>query len=204
MTFGDRAGKFRLCSTSATPDPSVPRRLFTIGHSNHAIARLAELLRDQGVTQVADVRRWPRSLRNPHFDDDALAVELAPHGIAYLHVAELGGHREPVPGSANDGFEEAASNGYADHLASPEFARGLARLDLLMAGRPTAVMCAEGDWRRCHRRLLADVLAIRGAATVAHITPRGALEPHVLTDFAVFDAGAGLPRYPAQQLGLGF
>jgi uncharacterized protein (DUF488 family) len=65
-------------------------------------------------------------------------------------------------------------------------------------------MCAEGDWRRCHRRLLADVLALRGAATVRHITPAGALEPHAVTDFAVFDAGAGLPRYPAQQLGLGF
>ena len=63
------------------------RAIFTIGHSSHPLARLAALLGEHGVTQVADVRRWPRSLRHPHFDDDALAVELAPHGVAYAHLA---------------------------------------------------------------------------------------------------------------------
>ncbi len=177
------------------------RTLFTIGHSSHTLARLAELLGEHGVTQVADVRRWPRSRRHPHFDDDALAVELAPHGIAYAHLAELGGHRDPLPRSANDGWDVAAFNGYADHLTTEEFARGLARLDALAVARPTAVMCAEADWRRCHRQLLADVLVARGA-TVAHIMPTAALEPHALTDFAIVDGG--LPRYPAPQLGLGF
>jgi uncharacterized protein (DUF488 family) len=179
------------------PAPAI----FTVGHSSHTLARLAALLGEHGVTQVADVRRWPRSLRHPHFDDDALAVELAPYGIAYAHLAELGGHRDPIAGSGNDGWELPAFNGYADHLASDEFARGLARLDALVAARPTAVMCAEGDWRRCHRQLLADVLVARGDA-VWHITPAGALEAHVPTAFAVLDGD--LPRYPAPQLGLGF
>jgi uncharacterized protein (DUF488 family) len=177
------------------------RATFTIGHSSHPLARLAELLGRHGVTQVADVRRWPRSRRHPHFDDDALAVELAPHGVAYAHVPELGGHRDPAAGSGNDGWDVPAFNGYADHLASDEFARGLARLDALAAARPTAVMCAEADWRRCHRQLLADVLVARGG-TVSHITPTGALESHALTAFAIVDGG--LPRYPAPQLGLGF
>jgi uncharacterized protein (DUF488 family) len=176
--------------------------VFTIGHSSHAVDAFAGLLRGAGVTQVADVRRWPRSRRHPHFDDDALAVELAAHGIGYAHLAELGGHRDPVPGSGNDGWDAPAFNGYADHLASDEFARGLARLLELAVARPTAVMCAEGDWRRCHRRLVADVLVARGLAQVGHITPAGAVEAHALTDFAVVEDG--LPRYPAPQLGLGF
>jgi uncharacterized protein (DUF488 family) len=175
-------------------------RLFTIGHSSHPLERFAALLRGAGVTQVADVRRWPRSRRHPHFDDDALAVELAPSGIAYAHLPELGGHRDPVAGSVNDGWDVAAFNGYADHLASAEFARGLARLDALAAARPTAVMCAEGDWRRCHRQLLADVLALRGD-DVRHVLPDGAVQPHALTAFAV--VSEGVPRYPAPQLGLG-
>jgi uncharacterized protein (DUF488 family) len=178
------------------------RAIFTIGHSSHTLARLAALLGEHGVTQVVDVRRWPRSRRHPHFDDDALAVELAPYGIAYTHLAELGGHRDPAAGSGNDGWDVPAFNGYADHLASEEFARGVARLDGLIAARPTAVMCAEGDWRRCHRQLLADVLVARGDAAVLHITPKGVLEPHTLTAFAIVDGG--LPRYPAPQLGLGF
>ena len=54
-------------------------------------------------------------------------------------------------------------------MASEEFARGLARLDAPAAARPTAVMCAEGDWRRCHRQLLADVLVVRGDAVSQQI-----------------------------------
>ena len=177
--------------------------LYTIGHSSHALERFAALLRAHGVTQVADVRRWPRSRRHPHFDDDALAVELAPSGIAYAHLPELGGHRDPVAGSANDGWDVPAFNGYADHLGSAEFARGLARLDELRASRATAVMCAEGDWRRCHRQLLADVLVAREAVEVSHIAPDGTLERHALTAFAQ-RGGDGALTYPAQQLGLGF
>lgn len=176
--------------------------IVTIGHSSHALDAFAGLLRGAGVTQVADVRRWPRSRRHPHFDDDALAVELASAGVAYAHVPELGGHRAPLDGSANDGWDAEAFNGYADHLASAEFARGLQRLLELGAARPTAVMCAEGDWRRCHRRLLADVLVARGLAEVGHIAPDGAVAAHVLTEFAV--VADGLVRYPAPQLGLGF
>ena len=176
--------------------------LFTVGHSSHALEAFAALLGGHGVTQVADVRRWPRSRRHPHFDDDALAVELAPHGIAYAHRPELGGHRDPVAGSVNDGWEQPAFNGYADHLAGAEFARGLARLGTLAAARPTAVMCAEGDWRRCHRQLLADVLVAREGAEVVHILPAGATERHVVTAFAV--VGEDGVTYPAPQLGLGF
>ena len=177
--------------------------VFTVGHSSHTLDAFAALLRAHGVTQVADVRRWPRSRRHPHFDDDALAVELAPSGIAYAHLPELGGHRDPVGGSVNDGWDVPAFNGYADHLASAELARGLARLAELRAARVTAVMCAEGDWRRCHRQLLADVLVARDGVDVAHIAPDGTLERHAVTAFAVLGAG-GVPTYPAQQLGLGF
>jgi uncharacterized protein (DUF488 family) len=177
--------------------------LYTVGHSSHALDAFVALLRGHGVTQVADVRRWPRSPRFPHFDDDALAVELAPSGIAYPHLPELGGHRDPVPGSVNDGWDVAAFNGYADHLASAELARGLARLDALRRARVTAVMCAEGDWRRCHRQLLADVLVAREGAEVMHIAVDGTLERHALTTFAARGADGAL-TYPAQQLGLGF
>jgi uncharacterized protein (DUF488 family) len=179
----------------------VPGTIVTVGHSSHTLERLVELLRGAQVAAVADVRRWPRSRRHPHFDDDALAVELAPRGIAYGHLPELGGRRDPRPGSANDGWAEPAFNGYADHLDSPEFGRGLARLEALAVDRRTAVMCAEAAWTRCHRRLLADVLALRGW-DVRHLGPDGTVVGHVLTPFAVAADGE-LPRYPAAQLGLG-
>jgi uncharacterized protein (DUF488 family) len=171
--------------------------VFTIGHSSHTLDAFTGLLRGVGVTQLADVRRWPRSRRHPHFDDDALAVELASSGVAYTHLPELGGHRERVAGSPNDAWDVPAFNAYADHLASEEFARGLDRLLALAAARPAAVMCAEGDWRRCHRRLVADVLVARGLADVGHVTPDGAVVAHTVNDVAVGEGGG-------PQLGLGF
>ena len=67
---------------------------------------------------IADVRRFPGSKRLPHFNAEALREALPADGIAYEHFPELGGRRSRVPGSPNGGWENAAFQGYADHLAS--------------------------------------------------------------------------------------
>jgi uncharacterized protein (DUF488 family) len=176
------------------------RRAFTIGHSTHAIDAFVGLLRDAGVRAVADVRRFPGSRRHPQFGRDALAAELAGAEIGYAHVEALGGRRSVRPGSPNAGWEEAAFQGYADHMASAEFGAGLAALEALARERPTAVMCAEALWWQCHRRLVADALVARGWA-VEHIGPDGRRGAHELTPFAVTGADGAL-TYPAAQLRL--
>jgi uncharacterized protein (DUF488 family) len=62
-------------------------------------------------------------------------------------------------------------------METEEFAAGLSRLEALARERRTAIMCAEGDWRRCHRRLISDALARRGWR-VLHVRPDGRLEEH--------------------------
>jgi uncharacterized protein (DUF488 family) len=152
------------------------------------------------VDAIADVRRFPGSRRLPHFNAEALRAALPADGIAYEHFEELGGRRSRVPGSPNGGWEVAAFQGYADHLASEEFARGLARLEAWARERSVAVMCAEAPWWRCHRRLLADALLVRGWE-VRHIVDAREAAPHVLTDFAQVDGGR--LTYPPRQLELG-
>ena len=159
------------------------RRAFTIGHSTHAIDAFVGLLRDAGVRAVADVRRFPGSRRHPQFGRDALAAELAGAEIGYAHVEALGGRRSVRPGSPNAGWEVAAFQGYADHMASAEFGAGLAALEALARERPTAVMCAEALWWRCHRRLIADRLVLAGD-TVCHILSDGRTSTHRLPEFA--------------------
>ena len=175
------------------------RRAFTIGHSTHAIDAFVALLRGAGVHAVADVRRFPGSRRNPQFAREALADGLAAHGIGYVHLEALGGRRSVVAGSPNEGWENAAFRGYADHMASAAFAVGLAELETLAATEPTAVMCAEALWWQCHRRLVADALLARGWG-VDHIGPDGERAAHALTPFAVVDAES--LTYPAAQLRL--
>jgi uncharacterized protein (DUF488 family) len=57
-------------------------------------------------------------------------------------------------------------------------------------------MCAELDWRRCHRRLVADTLTVRGVAVVHFRAGRGP-EPHEPHPDLRADA-AGWPLWEAR------
>src|SRR5690242_2065160 len=174
--------------------------IFTVGHSTHELEEFVELLRAHEVGLLVDVRAYPRSRRVPQFNSEALSESLPPFGIDYLHMRELGGRRRPRPDSVNDAWENEQFRGYADHMETTEFGEALSRLESLARERPTAVMCAEATWFRCHRRLISDALLVRGWR-VLHIGSDGRLTEHELTPFAVVSDG-GL-SYPAPQTSLG-
>ncbi len=171
--------------------------VYTIGHSTRSFDQLLELLAEAHVKLVADVRAFPASRRLPHFNRATLARSLGDAGIEYVHFPGLGGRRDPVPGSINGGWRERAFQGYADHLASAEFQAALARLEAAAQRRPTALMCAEAVWWRCHRRLIADALVVRGWR-VEHLGVGPDRAVHELTEFAVV-AADGTLTYPPQQ-----
>jgi uncharacterized protein (DUF488 family) len=174
--------------------------ILTVGHSNHDEQEFLELVRGAGVELIADVRANPHS-RYPQFNRSALAGTLKAAGLGYAPLgADLGGRRSPVAHSVNQGWEVEAFRGYADHMSSEQFEAGLGMLEDLARERRTAVMCAEGDWTRCHRRLLADALTVRGWR-VLHLGPTGSITPHELTEFAVVENG--VVTYPAEQTSLG-
>ncbi|MFC5498038.1 DUF488 family protein [Caenimonas terrae] len=140
--------------------------VWTIGHSTRALEELLGLLDHYRIEGVADVRRFPGSRRHPQFARDALEQSLPAHGIAYQWLPRLGGRRRVQPDSPNTGWRSASFRGYADYLASSEFAEGLAELLAFAAHRRVALMCAEVLWWRCHRSLIADVLLARGIEVV--------------------------------------
>ncbi len=151
------------------------RTLHTIGHSTRPADVFTGLLRTHGIVTLADVRSVPRSRHNPQFDRDALATGLEAVGIAYAHLPALGGMRRPRPDSVNLGLRSAGFRGYADHMQTDEFRRGLERLEAMAAAGATAIMCAEAEPSRCHRGLLSDALLVRGWRVV-HILAAGAVE----------------------------
>jgi uncharacterized protein (DUF488 family) len=174
--------------------------ILTVGHSNHEEQDFLELVRGAGIELIADVRANPRS-RYPQFNRSALAGTMKAAGIGYAPLgAELGGRRESQPDSVNTAVPDGAFRGYADHMATDSFQAGLEMLESLALERRTAVMCAEGDWRHCHRRLLSDVLTVRGWR-VLHLGPDGSLTPHEMTESAV--AKDGRVTYPEPQTSLG-
>jgi len=136
----------------------------------------------------------------PHFARASLEVALPARGIAYLHLAELGGRRRPRPDSVNAGWRNEGFRGYADYMQEDAFWTALDRLRELAAARRTAIMCAEAVPWRCHRSLVADALVVLGVE-VLHITGGGAPSPHRLTPFARVE-GKRI-SYPADTLPLG-
>ena len=69
-------------------------------------------------------------------------------------------------------------------METEEFNKGVKRLlDLAAAAGPTAIMCAEAVWWRCHRSLVSDYLKVRGIE-VMHILDANKTEPHPYTSAA--------------------
>ncbi|MEW6177574.1 DUF488 family protein [Stutzerimonas frequens] len=145
-----------------------PATVWTIGHSTRSLEQLIELLRHHQIEAIADVRRFPGSRRLPQFGEAALREGLEANGLHYQWIEELGGRRRPLKDSSNLAWRNSSFRGYADHLRSDEFDRGLQRLLEMAAQRRTAMMCAEVLWWRCHRSLVSDVLKMRGIE-VLHI-----------------------------------
>jgi uncharacterized protein (DUF488 family) len=165
----------------------VPRVLFTVGHSTHPLAEFLALLGRHQIEAVADVRRFPGSRKHPHFHRDGLAVSLPQAGVKYHWFEALGGRRAQAAGhSENLGLRNASFRNYADYMATPPFRVAVAELLDLARQKRSAVMCAEGLYWRCHRRLIGDTVVARGW-TVLHILPAGGLKPHALTDGARID-----------------
>ncbi|MDP9185946.1 MAG: DUF488 domain-containing protein [Verrucomicrobiota bacterium] len=164
-------------------------RIWTIGHSTRKIDTFVALLEGNGIQLVADVRMFPGSKRYPQFGREALAQSLGEHGIRYEHFPELGGRRKVKPDSHNTAWRNESFRGYADYMETEDFRKGVARLvDLAGESGPSAIMCAEAVWWRCHRSLISDYLKSRGVEVV-HILDAEKNEQHPFTSAATIVDG---------------
>src|SRR5437879_5638684 len=148
------------------------------------IDKFISLLKEQEIKSLADVRLLPGSKRYLQFNKETLADSLGKAGICYEHFPELGGRRKAKPDSKNTAWRNASFRGYADYMETKEFDKGVKHLlDLAADAGPTAAICAEAVWWRCHRSLISDYLKVRGIE-VMHILDSNKVEPHPFTSAA--------------------
>jgi len=172
----------------------MARPFFTIGHSTRSIDEFVDLLTDAEIRLVVDVRTVPRSRANPQYASEALAKALSESGIAYEHIAALGGLRgrqRNVPAAVNAFWENRSFHNYADYATSEEFRSGLTRLREIGHAERCAIMCAEAVWWRCHRRIITDYLIAAGER-VFHILGRDHIELAYMTSAARLQPAATL------------
>jgi uncharacterized protein (DUF488 family) len=170
--------------------------LYTVGHGTLSGDEFVTLLRDAGIAAAVDVRRVPKSRHNPQFTRETLEQRLAAAGADYRWEPLLGGWRSALGASPDQALRNRSFRNFAGYMRSPEFREAVARLVSGAGREPTAILCAESVWWRCHRRLIADHVSLVEGMRVLHLMHDGRLEPHRPTDGArvegddlFFDAG---------------
>ena len=96
----------------------------------------------------------------------------------------LGGYRKKIlDDSPNIAMRNQSFRNYADYMLTPAFEQAMAELIALAETSPTAYMCAERLYFRCHRMLVSDWLVAHGHL-VLHIDGTGPVKSHTLTSEA--------------------
>lgn len=154
-----------------TDHPDGQHVLFTIGHSTHEWAAFAALLREHGVTAIADVRSSPYSRFNPQFNRETLSQSLKREGFAYVFLGRELGARRSEPECYVD------RQARYDRIAqSPLFKEGLERIRSGMRDHRIALLCAEKDPITCHRMVLVYKALREDPILLQHIMDDGTLE----------------------------
>jgi uncharacterized protein (DUF488 family) len=155
--------------------------LYTIGHSTRTLDELVSALTAHGIKTLVDIRTFPMSRRLPHFNRESLERELPQHGIRYIWMKSLGGYRKTIrQDSPHTALRSRSFRNYADYTLTPEFAEAIAGLLSIAEQSPTAYMCAERIYFRCHRMIVSDWLVAHGHE-VLHIDAEGPARLHKLT-----------------------
>jgi uncharacterized protein (DUF488 family) len=174
---GHKAAKEAAATEPEAMDIQAPA-ILTVGHGALDAQAFTRLVTAAGIEVIVDVRRFPGSRRQPHFGSAEMARWLGEAGVEYRWLQALGGRRALAPDSPNTGLRNEQFRAYADHMATDEFADGVADLLAVADSRRAAVMCAESVWWRCHRRLVADHLVLVAGIDVGHLFHDGRIEHH--------------------------
>jgi uncharacterized protein (DUF488 family) len=150
-------------------------RVYTIGHSNGPVERFIERLEQHRIVVVVDVRSKPHSRYNPQYNRGALAESLRVTGRPYVFSGHaLGGLPDDDLVRGSDGRPD-----YDKIRAAAEYQK---EIDSIARGvedgrfGPLAIMCAEADPTKCHRRRLVGVDFVARGLELVHIMGDGSLQ----------------------------
>lgn len=149
--------------------------LYTIGYEKALLGDVIATLAAAGVATLLDVRDRPIS-RRPGFSRRQLAAVIEDAGMRYVHLAALG--TPPEGRLANRRREWERFWGIvAEKLARPEAELDLHEAAEIAAAGPSCLLCYEADWRVCHRRRIAEILAGRHGFHLLHLAVGEAGQP---------------------------
>jgi uncharacterized protein (DUF488 family) len=142
--------------------------LFTIGYEKARLADVVATLTAAGVAALIDVRDRPIS-RRPGFSKRQLEAAIEEAGMRYLSLRALGTPPEGREAARRREWDRFW-NIVETRLSAPEAELALHEAAATAKQSASVLLCYEADWRCCHRRRVAELLAERHGFAVHHLT----------------------------------
>ena len=124
------------------------KEIYTVGHSIYEVDDFIQLLRDNNINTIVDVRSTPYSKFASQYNKESLHEYLKKNGICYIFMGDMLGAR----------YEDKSllfDNGSVNFKKVQEtkiFQDGIARLDKgISKGYNISLMCSEKEAFDCHR-----------------------------------------------------
>jgi uncharacterized protein (DUF488 family) len=141
--------------------------LLTIGYEGRSLSDLVQVLADNGVDRLVDVRERPFS-RRKGFSAMALFEELRKADIAYEHAPGLG-NPEAIRVLWKNGYLLEGKERYRDFLRA-ECVQHVAAVVELASNERVCLLCFEKESDRCHRSIIAEEAGeVEPALQVRHL-----------------------------------
>jgi len=147
--------------------------LYTAGHSNAELDDFVELMRNNNVEAVVDVRSRPHS-RLPHFDQNPLETALVAADIRYRFLGDRLGGMPRDPEMLGRWQQGRLNPHIVAHLRHTEdWQDGISELSRMITrggGTSVCVLCSEANPDECHRKAVAlDVTEAVADVEIVHL-----------------------------------
>lgn len=146
--------------------------IFTLGYQQRSINEFIEILREQEISVLVDVRETAWS-HKPGFSKSAFSRALADVGIEYVH-ARFAGNPKSLRRTAPT--HHACLERYAAYIdESDDIIDAFEQLirEMVAAGKRVCLACFERHADDCHRSVIADRWQRRGRRAVQHLAVDG-------------------------------
>ena len=143
--------------------------IFTIGYQGYSLLGLVDILKEQRIDALVDVRYDAYSKR-PEFCKGRLRSAIEEAGIEYLHRPELGTPTQLRKKITNARSGQEIFKLYFERISKVNY-RYVEAVAELASPRKLVLMCMEKEPERCHRKILADFISRKFGFEVVHLAP---------------------------------
>ncbi len=124
------------------------KEIYTVGHSIYEADDFIQLLKDNSINTIVDVRSTPYSKFASQYNKESLHQHLKQNGICYIFMGDMLGARY----EDKDLLFENGSVDFKKVQETKIFQDGIARLDKgITKGYNISLMCSEKEAFDCHR-----------------------------------------------------